>query len=182
MEVMRRLLLLLALVLAATAAPATASAGAPCRNTIYNDWYKDGKIASTYSIGCYRDAIKHVKGDARIYSSLIDDIHAAMQAAVSRERGKKAVPAQVGGGIRKDDTAAVDDDVLVDSRAPGSTDSGGRKSTASSDDTTTVAAAPVADASDGGIPVPLLVLGGLALALAAAGGVGMVARHRHPRG
>jgi hypothetical protein len=41
-----------------------------------------------------------------------------------------------------------------------------------------VAAGPVADSSSGGVPLPLLVLGGVAILLAAAGGLGMIARHR----
>src|SRR5690349_5749122 len=50
-------------------APATANASVPCRDRIYNDWYADGKIATTYPLGCYRDALKHVPTDARTYSS-----------------------------------------------------------------------------------------------------------------
>ena len=96
---MKRLLLLAVLVVAATAIPAQASAAGPCRNDIYDDWYQDGKIASTYPISCYRDAIKHVHGDAQIYSSLTDDIRAAMQAAISRAHGKSNVPNQVGKGV-----------------------------------------------------------------------------------
>src|SRR5581483_9209188 len=44
----------------AALAPASASSAVPCRDKIYNDWYKDGKIATTYPIACYRDALKHV--------------------------------------------------------------------------------------------------------------------------
>ncbi len=98
---MKRLLLLAVLVVAATAIPAQASAAGPCRNDIYDDWYHDGKIASTYPISCYRDAIRHVHGDAQIYSSLTDDIRAAMQAAIARSHGKSNVPNQVGKGLAK---------------------------------------------------------------------------------
>ena len=102
---MKRLLLLAVLVVAATAIPAQASAAGPCRNDIYDDWYQDGKIASTYPISCYRDAIKHVHGDAQIYSSLTDDIRAAMQAAISRAHGKSNVPNQVGKGVPASETS-----------------------------------------------------------------------------
>src|SRR5437870_4676696 len=68
--------------------PATAKATVPCRDQIYNDWYKDGKIASTYPIACYRDALKHVPADARTYSSLADDIRAAEQGAEARLHGR----------------------------------------------------------------------------------------------
>jgi len=173
MAPMKRLLLLGVLVVAATAITAQASAAGPCRNDIYDDWYQDGKIASTYPISCYRDAIKHVHGDAQIYSSLTDDIRAAMQAAISRAHGKTNVPSQVGKGV------------------PASESSSGSGPTASSDsstrptspvDVSTIAAPPVSDSGNGsGVPVPLLVLGGLALLLAAAGGIGMLARRRSNR-
>jgi hypothetical protein len=174
---MKRLLLLAVLAIATTAIPAQASAAGPCRNDIYDDWYQDGKIASTYPISCYRDALKHVHGDAQIYSSLIDDIRAAMQAAISRGHGGSNVPSQVGQGVSQSE-----------SDPPGSTASKGNETTSQSDATnrpdssvgvSTIAAPSVADSSDdGGVPVPLLVLGGLALLLAAAGGIGMLARRR----
>jgi len=169
MAPMKRLLLLAVLVVAATAIPAQASAAGPCRNTIYDDWYQDGKIASTYPVSCYRDAIKHVHGDAQIYSSLIDDIRAAMQAAIARSHGKANVPSQVGKGLSKSEVSTPAAGNNNDTKRPDSTVGA-----------STIAAPPVADSSNGdsGVPVPLLVLGGLALALAAAGGLGMLARRR----
>ena len=167
---MKRLLLLAVLAVAATAIPAQASAAGPCRNDIYDDWYHDGKIASTYPISCYRDAIKHVHGDAQIYSSLTDDIRAAMQAAISRAHGKSNVPNQVGKGIPASEARPRAAARRSSSDATDQPDA--------SVDVSTIAAPPVADSDNGGVPVPLLVLGGLALLLAAAGGVGMLARRR----
>jgi hypothetical protein len=172
MAPMKRLLLLAVLAVAATAIPAQASAAGPCRNDIYDDWYHDGKIASTYPISCYRDAIKHVHGDAQIYSSLTDDIRAAMQAAISRANGKSNVPNQVGKGMSASEVSG--------SGAKSSSDATDQPD--SSVGVSTIAAAPVADSDNGsGLPVPLLVLGGLALLLAAAGGIGMLARRRGDR-
>jgi hypothetical protein len=173
MAPMKRLLLLAVLVVAATAIPAQASAAGPCRNDIYDDWYQDGKIASTYPLSCYRDAIKHVHGDAQIYSSLTDDIRAAMQAAISRAHGKTNVPSQVGKGVPASESTSSS------SSGAGPTSS---KRPTSPVDVSTIAAPPVADSgNDSGVPVPLLVLGGLALLLAAAGGIGMLARRRSNR-
>ena len=170
---MKRLLLLAVLVVAATAIPAHASAAGPCRNDIYDDWYQDGKIASTYPISCYRDAIKHVHGDAQIYSSLIDDIRAAMQAAISRAHGQSNVPSQVGKGVPASE-------VSKSSSAPQSKSDATNRPDQPVDVSTI--ASPAADSSGGsGVPVPLLVLGGLALLLAAAGGIGMLARRRGNR-
>jgi hypothetical protein len=155
--------LLVAVLLAAVALPGTASAsGASCRNKIYNDWYRDGKIASTYPIACYRDAIKHVHSDAAIYSSLLDDIRAAMHAALRHERGL-AAPKQVGHGFK-----ALGGGAAIPVSAPSPHDP--------------KSAGPVASTgSGGGTPLPILVLGALALLLVAAGAVGAGVRHVRSR-
>ena len=80
------------------AVPATADAKVPCRNKIYNDWYHDGKIASTYPLGCYRDALAHVR-ERRC------DLHeprgrhprraAGRDRAAARQEGRRAGRAQV---------------------------------------------------------------------------------------
>ena len=88
----RVVLLILAVAALAPFASPTAGAAVPCRDRIYNDWYHDGKIATTYPIACYRDALKHVKGDALVYSSLADDIRAAMQGALARQEGRHQGP------------------------------------------------------------------------------------------
>jgi hypothetical protein len=167
--VMKRTLLLF--VLAATciaALPATADAATPCRNKIYNDWYHDGQIASTYPLGCYRDALTHVRQGDAVYTSLEDDIRSALQAAIARQHGKK-VAAQVGHKF-------TSSPALVDQNANGS------KSIASTDpgkgDTHDDAVAVSDTGSSSGVPLPLIVLGALALLLIAAGGVGFFLRRR----
>jgi hypothetical protein len=170
---MRRLALLvlaLALVAPALLVPARAAAAVPCRNRIYNDWYADGKIATTYPIGCYRDALEHVKADARIYSSLVDDIRSAMQGALARRRGGSDVPAQVGKGGASGVSPAVQTlHSTTTSTLPGPTTTA--DPTTESPQTQTVADAATSGGG-GGVPTPILVLGGLALLLAAAGAAG----------
>ncbi len=161
---MKRCLLLVVL-LAAVAIPGTASAsGAPCRNKIFNDWYPDGKIASTYPIACYRDALKHIPPDAVIYSSLSDDIRAAMRAAIRRAHGLSA-PKEVGHGAKAVGAGSV------------------MGTTAS-----VQAAPPPHDPSSNGVvatasnaPLPILVLGGLALVLVATGAIGAGVRYARSR-
>lgn len=157
MGAMKRVVLI-ALV-AVFAIPAHAGAAVPCRNKIFNDWYADGKIASTYPRGCYADALKHIPPDAQIYSSLADDIRAAMRASISRATGKH-VPTQVGRGFK----ASAGKTVLAKNPHDLPVASGPRSA---------VSSTPVADTSSGGgLPVPILILGGLALLLAAAGALG----------
>ena len=164
MELVKRLLLL-ATLLAAVAIPGTAgAAGTPCRNKVFNDWYPDGKIASTYPVGCYRDALKHLPADAAVYSSLADDVRAAMRAANRRTQGLPA-PAVVGHGASAIGAGSVKSALVsISSNStphdPGST---GVVATASS------------------APLPILVLGGIALALAGAGAIGVGVRHARSR-
>ncbi len=156
-----------AALLVALFAPATAHAAVPCRDRIYNDWYSDGKISTTYPISCYRDALKHVKGDALVYSSLSDDIRSAMQAALQRRQGKTDVPSSVGTGGKGGVSPAV-------TTLP-QTQHDPKPENQPTSQTTTIAAAP-ASSGGGGIPTPILVLGGLAILLAAIGAVGTGAK------
>ena len=115
-------------------------------------------------------------GDAQIYSSLTDDIRAAMQAAISRAHGKTNVPSQVGKGVPASESSSSS------SSGGGPTSSSDASKRPTSPVDVSTIAAPVADSGNGsGVPVPLLVLGGLALLLAAAGGIGMLARRRSNR-
>jgi hypothetical protein len=173
---------------AALLAPATANAAVPCRDRIYNDWYKDGKISSTYSIGCYRDALKHVPADARTYSSLADDIRSAEQGALERLHGKKNVPAQIGKGgtgAVSPATATLPRNGSGNGKGNGNGDVGkGPDGTGQVTDTTQggTVAAPTSSSSGGGIPLPILILGGIALALVAIGAIGVGARRFRRQG
>jgi len=160
--------------LAAFAVPAHAGAAVPCRNDVFNDWYADGKIASSYPRACYADALKHIPPDAAIYSSLADDIRAAMRASISRSHGK-TVPTQVGRGF----TAASGKTVL----AAGEHASPGTSGPKSASGPVAVSSQPVADtsANGGGLPLPILLLGALALLLAAAGALGGAVRYAQGR-
>ena len=173
---MRRLIVLTcALCSLAITSPGVADAKAPCRDRVFNDWYRDGKIASTYPLSCYRDALKHIPPDVGVYSSLGDDIRLALQAAVNRDHGQK-VPEQVGSGTE-----------LASSTPPSSssTKNGGSADTAPNaadpgagmhgTQVTPVAASPASSGSSG-LPLPVLVLGGVALVLVASGGIGLGVR------
>jgi len=176
--VKRTLLLftLLALTSLAVVLPAPAGAAVPCRNKIFNDWYADGKIASTYPIACYRDALKHIPVDAKVYSSLNDDIRAALRAAIRRSHGF-TVPRQVGHGFAALGAGNVKGAVATIPSEPHDPYTG----TNTVPDTATTAAAPTTDSSSG-LPLPIIILGALAIALAAAGAIGVGVRHWRGRG
>ena len=163
---MRWLTLVLALAAAAAFTPG-ADAKVPCRNLIYNDWDQDGQIASTYPLDCYRDALRHIPSGDSVYTSLEDDIRAALQAAVARSHGRR-VAAQVGHRFSVATASSSPLGVahpMMDERTHPLAAT-----------TTTVAVPSVAAGSDSGVPLLLLVLGGIALALVVSGGVGLAVR------
>jgi hypothetical protein len=153
--------------LGAAAQPARAASKAttPCWKVLLNDWY-DGRIDGTYPRHCYNDALKHLPADVSTYSSAHDDILRALQSAIAKQRkaGKNVGP-----------------NTLI--AAPGGPRKGGSQT-----DTTqtgrkqgTGLADRLNPGSPSSLPVPLLILGGLALVLVAAGGVGLVAKRIQAR-
>ena len=77
---MPRLLLaaLAAAVSLLAASPSVAYAGTPCAKRVISDWTKDGQINGNYSQHCLRQAYRSVPPDLADYSSILDDITAAM--------------------------------------------------------------------------------------------------------
>jgi hypothetical protein len=65
-------------VFAVAANPSVARAAEPCWQRVLDDWTKDGKIDGQYSPRCLRQAIKNTPEDLRDYSSIDDDIQAAL--------------------------------------------------------------------------------------------------------
>ena len=86
---MRRLLIAsVAVVLCALAAgPSVAHTATPCWQRVINDWTKDGQINGHYSPHCLRQAIKNTPEDLRDYSSIIDDINAALLDTLGAKNG-----------------------------------------------------------------------------------------------
>ena len=160
--------------LGALAQPArAASAGTPCWKVLLNDWY-DGRIDGSYPRHCYNDALKHLPADVSTYSSAHDDILRALQSAIVKQKraGKQVGPNTV-------------------IAPPSSTSSGGTGGTTTTTDTTGTGreqpgglsglADKLNPGSPSALPVPLLILGALALILVAAGGVGLVAKRIQAR-
>jgi hypothetical protein len=169
-------------------APA-ASAATPCWKTLLNDWY-DGRIDHTYPISCYHAAIKHLPTDVQTYSSAKDDIDRALQAALQADRRKHVTPSE-------DSLVPPQTTTGTPSGAGGGDgSSGGGGTGAGGSGTTTVPSqatslpgnrdkrglSRLADdlnpSSPSSLPLPLLVLGGLALLLVAAGAAGLVLKRR----
>jgi hypothetical protein len=170
-------LLALALLAAGAARPTAAAAATPCWKTLLNDWY-DGRIDGTYPLHCYTDALKHLPSDVRTYSSAADDIERALQSAraAARKEHKKLGPGTLlrpapgsGGGKGSRGGGGGGGGVAV-------TQTGRRPDKGF---------AGFADRLDPGspsaLPLPLLVLGGLALLLVAAGAAGLIVQRVRSR-
>ena len=177
----------LALVVAvpATAAHSAGSGSVPCWKRLLNDWY-DGRIDKIYPIPCYSEAIKHLPPETEIYGSAKEDILAARQAALNK---KSAPPEHPSPGSST-------------SQTPPQTTTTTETTTTNGTTTTTTAVVIVANPPSttpkkkGGIsgaladitpgdpqafPLPLLILGALAILLVIAGAIGMIWQRSHPR-
>jgi hypothetical protein len=69
-----------------TLGAAPAAAATPCWKLVINDWY-DGRIDHTYPVACYEEAIRHLPEDVRDYTGASDEISRAMFAAIHQDRG-----------------------------------------------------------------------------------------------
>ncbi len=184
--------LLAALVSAAFAGSAVraapAEAATPCWKLLLNDWY-DGRIDQTYPVHCYKDALKHLPSDVQTYSSAHDDILRALQSAITKQKSEHKnvsnntlVPPEQSGGSGGSGsggsggggsgtggaTTTTSTSTTSTTGEPGRNDNGGLAGTVSSDDPSS-------------IPTPLLILGGLALLLVAAGAAGLIAKRVQAR-
>jgi hypothetical protein len=155
-----RALTVLVAILAAAATFGVGSAQASkCASALIHDWYVDGRIDRTYAVHCYREALRDIPEDQIVYGTLRDDLNRALQSAIRNNSGKPLEPQD-----------------LIPGANPGSGDGGG----GGDGFFHRLARALGPDTADS-IPVPLLVLGGLALALMAAAGISFFARRLQAR-
>ena len=174
-QTLRRVLCALAPVAALVAvlvAAAPASAAPSCARQVIDDWYDDGRVDRTYPLHCYDDAIEALPPDVRDYSSAKEDIQRALQA---RMRGEAAPPATTdpspggsGGGTTTTPSKPPKNQTTTDGSDP-------------KDETTPEAAGPVDSDSASSVPIPLLILAGLALLLIAGGSAGYFIRRYQGR-
>jgi hypothetical protein len=151
-------LFLIAAAAAMTIGVSTAQASA-CSSALIRDWYVDGRIDKTYPVHCYREALKEIPEDQIVYGTLRDDLTRALQNVIRNHNGHVtgATPVPGNGG---------------GSDGPGGGAAGGKHSKGFFHWLAKKIGPNTADS----VPVPLLVLGGLALALIAAAGVSFFAR------
>ena len=169
---MRALLLLLAfLALLASAGPAAAKS---CGAKVIDDWF-DGRIDGTYPLHCYDDAIEQLPRDVRDYSSAKEDIERALQA---RLRGDTTPPNSKPGTATTPTTTTDDGTDTTQVVPPGDDDSSGPTR---GDDPEAIPPGTPTGENASSIPLPLLLLAGLALLLVLGGAAGYIVRRVQAR-
>lgn len=207
-NILRAFLLVGVAVLVFSPGTAVAKTKAPCWKTLINDWY-DGRIDGTYPIHCYRDALKHLPTDVETYSSARDDIKQALQKRITQGRkntggggttttggsgssnGSGSGGSTGGGGTGGSGGSGGTAGGGTGNAGGGGTSNPGGGSTgggSSGGGTDSGGGGPIGSAfkatkpsSADSVPVPLIVLGGVALLLMAAGGAGFLARRMRTR-
>jgi len=141
------------LALAVSAPPA--SAKTPCWKQVLNEWTanQDGYISADYPLHCYNDAIRHVPEDLAQYTGVIENIQAARLRAARGTRTLQGRSQTRPQATPNDPSAGVYNSAL------------GKLGPTNSDS----------------LPLPLLILAGLAAIMVAAGGAGLVSRHLKAR-
>ncbi len=144
--------LVLSAIAATVALTAPARAASGCAAAVLQAW-DDGNLDSSYAPVCYREALRELPEDIRIYSSARDDINRALIASLAKQSMRRAH--QVGGVkgiVRKLSSARSTDPVSKQ------------------------AAVAAADPTASAVPLTVLVAGVGALALVGAASISVLAR------
>jgi len=154
---------LLALAVAAFgASPAGAASSANCAKQVIADWYDNNRVDRIYPLRCYRQAIKLLPVDVRVYSGAEDDI---LRALLYAQQGDPD-PGDTGEGNNSGNGDGGSDEGT----------SGGSGNPDGSDPGPGSQPSPVDTSGPSAVPVPLIVLAGIAGLLMVLGAAGYVTR------
>jgi len=131
---------------------AAASSSQSCGRAVINDWYVDGTINGQYAPACYRQALSRVGDQMKMYSNLPDQLDRGLRAALQRQQG------------------TLGTEHTITQPAPRQT--AGHQPSGPIERVLGELGPSRADS----LPVPLLILAGIALLLIAAGAVSAVHR------
>ena len=154
-----------------------AAKATPCATKVIADWYDDGRVGKIYPLECYRQAIASLQPDVLDYSNAKEEIGRALAFA-------KQGQADPGGD---DPTPPTDSNGTVTTPSTETTETDTTGTDTTETDTsavdTTIDTAPTptetltTDTSGpSSVPIPLVVLGGIAVLLLAAGSAGYLRR------
>jgi hypothetical protein len=143
----------------------------PCADQVVSDWYDDGRVDKIYPFECYRQAIKSLPPDVIDYSNAKEEIGRALAFAKQGKPdpgGEDPTPATTPTGTQATGTGT------------NATETTGTETTGTETGTdptaTGTSETPTDTSGPSSVPVPLIVLGGLAILLLAAGSAGYLRR------
>jgi hypothetical protein len=145
-----------------TAQPAQARSLSTGSSALIHAWLVDGRVDKTYPVHCYREALKSVPEDQAVYGTLREDLTRALQSTIRQH-----------GGHVNANTPVVP--------LGGAGDGDGPNGTGGTGGLIHWLAHTLGPNTADSIPIPLLILGGLAFALIAAAGVSLIARRMQAR-
>ena len=174
---MRRPSILLLLPLAALTATlvfgvAPAAAKGPCWRALFVDW-GDGRIDKTYPVHWYREAISHLQEDTLTYGDASQEINRALQAAMTKLRKDGVVVGPA--------TSVPPGPPGANGGGDGGPDGGGTGPNKHDESFFDRVAHAIGPSSADAVPLPLLILAGLAMLLLAAAAASLVARRVQAR-
>jgi hypothetical protein len=147
-----------------------------CWLQVVNDWLAHGTVKNLYAIPCYTQAVQHLSAypDIKQYSSAIDDINSAKLNAIRQERNSSSGTVGPGGSNGPGGGGGP-----TGNGGGGNSPSGGTAGTHKS--ILSKFAADIGPGNAQSIPLPLLVLGGLAVLLLLTAGATWFARRLQAR-
>ena len=162
----------------------------PCWKRLMNDW-DDGTINNVYPPACYIAAIKNMPTELKIYSSAKEDIQRALQARIAGKPipPESSTPPSTTTTATTTTTTATTTTTTATATATTTTGAAGPGTTTTPPSPNTppkktgisLFLAKLTPGDSQAFPLPLLILGALAILLVAAGGVGMIWQRSHPR-
>jgi hypothetical protein len=163
----------LALLTGTSSRPALAKTPS-CADQVIADWYDDGRVGKIYPLHCYREAIAKLPPDVLDYSNAKEEIGRALAFA------KQGKPDPGGTDPTPPSTSTSTGTNTTKTSTTKTTKTSTTKTTSTETQTGATGSSDTPGTTDtsgpSSVPVPLLVLGGLAVLLLAAGGAGYLRR------
>jgi hypothetical protein len=174
--------LVAAIAVALTVAPraqATAAAPAvPCWRKLLIDWY-DGRIDHPYPVRCYREAIRKLPEDVKVYADAAEDINRALLQAIRRSKQDTGEDPGAETPVRPPNAGPTPGQQPTETTT--GTETGGAVAGGHDPGEPPIASGPLDSSRSDSVPLPLIVLGALALLLLAAAGAGMASKRLQTR-
>jgi len=188
-DVLSRRLLLPAVLVAFVAlaslalAPGASAKEKTCGEKVVDDWYGDGRVDGIFPTHCYLDAIRSLPVDVKAYSNAEEDIRRALAYAKQHkpDPGPTGGPAPTGTGASSVVEPPTTTTTTTDTDEVPGPGNGNPVDTTDPESNTVAAPNDVDTSGPSSIPIPLLILGGLALLLLAAGAAGYLSRRAQAR-